>query len=163
VDVKGTASAEFIEFQSSRKFIVLEQDFTGVIPAKITEQSIQLVKGADQEGVIIIPVLKGVLPVEASRTEVDVTRIRAAAEKALTIHPIVLLRESDVPEAIVRSIFDSETKDLRTKAFEYFLQIFSQRHSREEAEKISRIAISLVEPITKKQEEKVKQTIEELL
>jgi F0F1-type ATP synthase delta subunit len=52
---------------------------------------------------------------------------------------------------------------LKTKAFEYFLQIFSERHSREEAEKIACIAISLIEPLTKKQEEKVKQTLEELL
>jgi F0F1-type ATP synthase delta subunit len=52
---------------------------------------------------------------------------------------------------------------LKTKAFEYFLQIFSERHSKEEAEKISHIAVSLIEPLTKKQEEKVKQSMEELL
>jgi hypothetical protein len=63
----------------------------------------------------------------------------------------------------VRSIFESEFKDLKTKAFEYFLQIFSDRYSREEAEKIARSALSLIEPLTRKQEEKVKQTIEELL
>ena len=75
---------------------------------------------------------------------------------------VVMLRESEVSDEIVRSIFESEIKDLKTKAFEYFLQIFSERHSREEAEKISRIAVSLIEPLTKKQEEKVKETIEEL-
>jgi F0F1-type ATP synthase delta subunit len=73
------------------------------------------------------------------------------------------LRESEVSEELVRSIFESEVKDLKTKAFEYFLQIFSERHSKEEAEKISHIAVSLIEPLTKKQEEKVKQAIEELL
>ena len=93
----------------------------------------------------------------------DIASIRAAAEKALLVHPVVLLRESEVSEEIVRSIFESEFKDLKTKAFEYFMQIFSERHSREEAEKIARIAISLIEPLTKKQEEKVKQTLEELL
>jgi hypothetical protein len=74
-----------------------------------------------------------------------------------------MLRESAVSEEIVRSIFESEFKDLKTKAFEYFLQIFSDRYSREEAEKIARSALSLIEPLTKKQEEKVKQTLEELL
>ncbi|MDH5788848.1 MAG: hypothetical protein OEZ40_11210, partial [Candidatus Bathyarchaeota archaeon] len=73
------------------------------------------------------------------------------------------LRESEVSEEIIRSIFEGESKDLRTKAFEYFLQIFSERYSRDEAERIARIAVSLVEPLTKKQEEKVKQTIEEFL
>ncbi|MDH5792977.1 MAG: DNA repair exonuclease [Candidatus Bathyarchaeota archaeon] len=163
VDEKGTVSPEFIELESPRKFTVLEQDFTGVTPSKITELAVQLVKGADEDGVIIIPVLKGVLPAEASRAEVDVAQIRNAAEKALSVHPLILLRESEVSEEVVRSIFESEFKDLKTKAFEYFLQIFSERHSRDEAEKIARIAVNLIEPLTKKQEEKVKQTIEELL
>jgi hypothetical protein len=131
--------------------------------AKITDMAVQMVKGADEEGAVIIPVLKGVLPAEASRSEVDIARIRGATEKALLVHPIVLLKESAVSDEIVRSIFESEFKDLRTKAFEYFVQIFSERYSREEAEKIARSAIALIEPLTKKQEEKVKQTIEELL
>jgi hypothetical protein len=63
----------------------------------------------------------------------------------------------------VRSIFESEFKDLKTKAFEYFLQIFGERYSREEADKIARSAIALIEPLTRKQEDKVKQAIEELL
>jgi len=163
VDEKRTASPEFIELESPRKFTVLEQDFTGVTPSKITELAVQLVKGADEDGVIIIPVLNGVLPAEASRAEVDVAQIRNAAEKALLVHPLIQLRESEVSEELVRSIFESEFKDLKTKAFEYFLQIFSERYSREEAEKIARIAVNLIEPLTKKQEEKVKQTIEELL
>jgi exonuclease SbcD len=163
VDEKGTVTPEFIELESPRRFTVLEQEFTGVAPSKITELTVQLVKDADEDGIIIIPVLKGVLPAEASRAEVDIAQIRSAAEKALHVHPIVLLRESAVSEEIVRSIFESEFKDLKTKAFEYFLQIFSERYNREEAERIARIAVSLIEPLTKKQEEKVKQTIEETL
>ena len=163
VDEKGAVHPEFVQFQTARKFIVLDQDFNGIVPSKITEQAVQLVRGADEEGAIIIPILRGVLPAEANRSEVDVARIRAAAEKALLVHPVISLRESEVSEEIVRSIFESEIKDLKTKAFEYFLQIFSERHTSEEAERISRIAISLIEPLTKRQEEKVKQTIEELL
>jgi len=163
VDEKGKVSPEFIELESPRRFIVLEQDFTGLTPSKITETAVRLVKEADEDGVILIPVLKGVLPAEASRAEVDVAQIRSAAEKALFAHPLVLLRESEVSEEVVRSIFESEFKDLKTKSFEYFLQIFSERHSRDEAETIARIALSLIEPLTKKQEEKVKQTIEGLI
>ncbi|MEM3726554.1 MAG: DNA repair exonuclease [Candidatus Bathyarchaeia archaeon] len=163
VGEKGEVSLEFIELKSPRKFVVLEQDFTGITSSKITDLAVQLVKNADEEGVIIIPILRGVLPVEASRAEVDITKIRGAAEKALFVHPVVLLRESEVSEEMVRSIFESEFKDLRTKAFEYFLEIFSGRYSREEAEKIAHVALNLIEPLTKKQEEKVKQTLEELL
>jgi len=163
VDERGRFSPEFIGLDSPRKFVVIDQDFTGMNSAKITDLATQLVKSADEEGVIIIPVLKGTLPAEASRAEVDVARIRNAAEKALLVHPIIMLKESAVSEEIARSIFESEFKDLKTKAFEYFLQIFSDRYSREEAEKIARSAIALIEPLTKKQGEKVRQSVEELL
>jgi hypothetical protein len=92
-----------------------------------------------------------------------VAHIRTAAEKALLVHPVVLLKESAVSDEIVRSIFESEFKDLKTKAFEYFLQIFNDRYSREEAERIARSAIALIEPLTKKQEDKVREVVEELL
>jgi DNA repair exonuclease SbcCD nuclease subunit len=163
VNEKGAASTDFVELESPRRFIIVEQEFTGLSPSKITERAVQLVKDADKDGVIIVPVLRGVLPAEANRSEVDVAEIRAAAEKALLVHLVILLRESEVSEEIVRSIFESEFKDLKTKAFEYFLQIFSERFSREEAEKIARSAVSLIEPLTKKEEEKVKQTLEGLL
>ena len=163
VSEKGTVSTDFVELESPRRFIIIEQEFTGLNPSKVTERAVQLVRDADTDGAIIVPVLKGVLPAEASRSEVDVAQIRAAAEKALLVHPVVLLRESEVSEEVVRSIFESEFKDLKTKAFEYFLQIFSERYGREEAEKIARTAVGLIEPLTKKEEEKVKQTLEGLL
>lgn len=163
VNEKGKFSQELVELTSPRQFKVLEHDFSGLASAKITAIAIQLVRGADEEGAVVIPVLKGVLPVEASRAEVDIASIRSAAEKALLVHPVVLLKESAVSDEIVQSIFESEFKDLRTKVFEYFLKIFNERYSREEAEKIARSAIALMEPLTKKQDEKVKQTIEELL
>jgi DNA repair exonuclease SbcCD nuclease subunit len=163
VNEKGGVSPEFIELSSPRKFSILEQDFSGMTSAKIVDLAVQLVMGADEKGAIIILVLKGVLLAEASRAEVDIAQIRSAAEKALFVHPIVMLRESAVSDEIVRSIFESEFKDLKTKAFEFFLQIFSDRYSREDAEKIAHSAFSLIEPLTKKQDEKVKQTIEELL
>ena len=163
VNEKGKASPQFLRLESPRKFVVLDEDFSGVAPSKITELALQLVRGADEEGVIIVPVLRGVLPAEASRAEVDVAQLRSAAEKALLVHPVVLLRETEVSEEIVRSIFEAEFKDLKTKAFEYFLQIFSERYTSDEAGKIARVAVSLIEPLTKKEEEKVKQTLEELL
>jgi len=164
VDEKGKFSAEVIELKSPRTFVILEQEeFTGVNATKITERAVQMVRDADEEGAVIIPVLRGVLPAEASRAEVDLAQVRSAAKKALLVHPVVLLRESAVSEEIVRSIFESEFKDLKTKAFEYFLQIFAERYSREEAERVARSAISLIEPLVKKQDERVKQVFEELL
>jgi DNA repair exonuclease SbcCD nuclease subunit len=162
VNEKGDPSLQRIKLESSRRFKIFNQkDYTGMTPAKITEEIVQLVKDEDEDGVIIVPVIKGVLPAEANRNEVDLTKIRGAAERALLVHPIMRLKTSEVPEEVIQSIFEGELKDLRTKAFEYFLQIFAERYPRDEAEKIGRLAIALIEPLTQKEEEKVKQFLEE--
>jgi DNA repair exonuclease SbcCD nuclease subunit len=163
VNEKGQVKPEFKGLTASRKFVIIEQDFSGMPSAKITELAAQMVKDADSDGAVLIPLLKGTLPAEANRGEIDIGKIRNAAEKALLVHPIVLLKETAVADEIVRSIFESEFKDIKTKSFEYFLQIFMERYGREEADKIARGALSLIEPLTRKQDEKVKQTIEELI
>ena len=163
VDEKGQVKPEIIELTSPRKFVIMtEQDFTGMASAKITELAVQMVKDVDEEGIVIIPVLKGTLPSEASRTEIDIAKIRNAGEKALLVHPVILLKETAVSDEIVRSIFESGFKDFKTKAFEYFQQIFSDRYGKDKAEKIARGALRLIEPLTRKQDDKVKQAIEEL-
>lgn len=163
VDEKGVCSSEFVKLESPRKFVVLEEDFDSLSPEKITERTVRAVKEADEDGVIIVPVLKGILPVEASRSEVDLSQVRAAAGKALFVHPVVLLREKEVSDEVVRSIFESEFKDLKTKAIEYFVEVFSGRFGQVESEKMARAAVSLVEPLIKKQDEKVKQVLMELV
>ncbi len=162
VDEKGQVQPELIELDSPRRFVIAEQDFSGMSSAKITELATQMVRDSETEGAVIIPVLKGTLPPEASRTEIDVGKIRGAAPKALLVHPIVLLKETAVADEIVRSIFEGNFKDLKTKGFEYFVEIFSARYGKEEAEKIAKAALNLMEPLTRKQDDKVKQAIEEL-
>lgn len=163
VNHKGVPKLNRIGLEKPRRFVILKRNFGNVSPAKITETAAELVKEADQEGVIIIPVLEGVLPAEANRSEVDIAQIRNAAKKALLVRPISRLREIDVSEEVVRSIFEGELKDLKTKAFEYFLQIFNERHSEEEAEKISRLAVNLLEPLVRKDEDKVRDELETFL
>jgi len=163
VNEKGEAAPEPIDLSSPRRFVLAEQDFTGMSSAKITELAIQMVREADEEGAVVIPVLKGTLPAEANRTEIDIAKIRCAGEKALLVHPIILLKETSVSDEIVRTIFESGFKDLKTKAFEYFQQIFADRYGKEEAEKNSKAALNLIEPLIRKQDEKVKQVIEDLV
>jgi DNA repair exonuclease SbcCD nuclease subunit len=162
VSEKGEVQPELIELCSTRRFVILENDYTGMAASKITELATQMVREADCTDAVVIPLIKGTLPVEASRSEINLGKIRAAAQKALLVHPIVQLKETAVSDDAARSIFESEFKDLRTKSFEYFLQIFSERYGKEEAEKIAHGAVSLMEPLTKKQDDKVKQSIEEL-
>jgi exonuclease SbcD len=162
VDERGNVHPELVELTSPRRFVICDQDFSGMSSAKITELAVQIVKESDDEGAVIIPVLKGTLPAEDSRTEIDIAKIRRAGQKALIVHPIVQLKETAVSDEVVRSIFESGFKDLRTKAFEYFLQIFKERYGKEDAEKIAKNALSLIEPLNRKQDEKIKQIIEEL-
>ncbi len=162
VDEKGQVTPELIELTSPRKFVILEYDYSGMASAKITEQAVQMVKEADEADAIIIPVLKGTLPAEASRSEIDVPKIRAAAQKALLVHPIVQLKETVVSDEVVRSIFEGEFKDLKTKAYEYFVQIFADRYGKEDAEKIAHGALNLIASLSRKQDEKIKATIEEM-
>lgn len=163
VNEKGVPELHRIKLETPRRFIVLDHDYTGLTPTKITEKAVQLVKEADEDGAVIIPILKGLLPAEAGRGEVDLAKIRETAEKALIVRPLLRLRETEVPEEVIRSIFEGGLKDLKTKAFEYFLEIFSERYTREEAEKIARCAVDLLEPLVRGDENKAKEALEEFL
>jgi DNA repair exonuclease SbcCD nuclease subunit len=160
VNENGVPTINRIKLETPRRFIVLEPDYTGMMPAKIAELATQLVRENDEEGAVIVIVLKGVMPTTANRAEVDLAQIREAAKKALFVYPILRLREEEIPEEVIRSIFEGGLKDLKTKAFEYFVQIFADRYSRDQAEKIARLAVNILEPLTRKDEKKVKKEIE---
>ena len=164
VEVNGKDDIEInrIRLESPRRFKVLESDFTGYSPRRITEKAAEIVKENDEPGVILIPVLKGTLPAEASRSEIDLARIRNAAEQALLVRPVILMREESLPPEIVQSIFQSNIKNLKMKAFEYFNEFFSKRYGKKRAEKIARLAVELVQPLVKGDDENVKSLLEEI-
>jgi DNA repair exonuclease SbcCD nuclease subunit len=161
VNEKGAPKLNRIKLETPRRFIILDHDFSGSTPLKITDEATRLVREADEAGAVIIPVLRGVLPAEAGRWEVDLAKIRSAAEKALLVRPLLQLRQTEVSEEVIRSIFRGELKDLKTKAFEYFLEIFLDRYAREESERIARLAVDLIEPLVRKEETRVKEALEE--
>ncbi|MCW4015848.1 MAG: DNA repair exonuclease [Candidatus Bathyarchaeota archaeon] len=163
VSKTGKPKLERINLDTPRRFIVLEQTYTGLTPSKITEAAVQLVKDNDEPEAIIVPVIKGVLPAEAGRGEIDLAKIRSASKKALLVHPVLRLRETEISEEIIRSIFGGDIKDLKTKAFEYFFEIFKENYNREESEKIARLALDLIAPLVDKREIKVKEKLEEFL
>ncbi|UCH31991.1 MAG: DNA repair exonuclease [Candidatus Bathyarchaeota archaeon] len=163
VNEKGHAECQHIKLEKTRRFSIFKIDYSGMVPSRISEAVVRQIKEIDDEDIIIVPILEGTLPAEASRSEISVTAIRNAAKKALLVHPIIRLKETEIPEEVVRSIFEGELKDLKTKAFEYFLQVFSERYSRDEAENIARLSLNLIEPLTRKDEAKVKEKLEEYL
>ncbi len=161
VNEKGVPKLHRIKLETPRRFIILDHDYSGLTPKEITEKAVQLVREADEDGAIVVPVLKGVLPSEAGRAEIDITKIREVAKKALLVRPLLRLTETEVSEEVIRSIFEGELKDLKTKAFEYFFEIFLERYAREEAEKVARLAVNLIDPLVRKEETMVKEALEE--
>jgi len=162
VEVQGDGDLEInrIKLESPRRFIILDRDYTGLNPQRITELAVQSVMDSDEPGAVIIPILRGTLPVESTRREIDLAEIRKAAEKALLVHPVVQLKEKGIPDEVIRSIFEGEMKDFKTKAFEYFLQFFSQRHSAEEAMRNARLASDLIHLLVRGDEGKVREFLE---
>ncbi len=160
VNEKGKASFQIIKLEKQRRFLILDDDYSGMTPTKITEKATRRVEDSDEEGVIIVPVLKGTLPAEVSRGDVDIVQIRNAGSKALLVHPVNRLTETEIPEDVMQSIFEGHLKDLKTKAYEYFLHIFSEHHPKSEAERIARLSLELIDPLTRKDEKKARETLE---
>jgi len=152
-----------IRLESPRPFIVLDNDYTGLKPSRITELAVQSVRRNDEPGAVIVSVLKGVLPAESNRREIDLIRIRNAAEKSLLVRPVLQMRESSIPEEVVRSIFDGKLEDLRAKAFEFFSQFFSQRYPKDEAERYAHLALDMIPSLTQNDEGKVRGLLEAAL
>lgn len=163
VNKNGKPKLERILLETPRKFVILEQTYTGLTPSKITEAVVQLVQENDEPEAIIVPVIKGVLPAEAARGEIDIAKIRNTGKKSLLVHPVLRLRETEISEDIIRSIFGSDMKDITTKAFEYFFEIFCESYNRTESEKIARLAVDLISPLKEKRELKVKEKLEAFL
>ena len=159
----GVPTLHRVKLESPRPFIVLDQDYTEMPPAQIVESVVRRIREVDRDGVVIVPILRGVLPMGASRGEIDLVRIREAAERALLVHPMLLLREREVPEEVVRSIFEGEMRDLRTKAFEYFRELFTSRYGEAEAERVAKLALEILEPLARGDEERVKEELERFI
>jgi DNA repair exonuclease SbcCD nuclease subunit len=163
VNKSGTPKIDRVILESPRRFVILRQSFTNLTPAQITETVVKLVKENDIPDAILVPVIRGVLPVEVGRGEIDLAKIRQAAKKALLVHPVLRLTETEIPDDVIRSIFNSEMKDMKTKSYEYFTQIFSESYSRTESDKIARLAYDLLNPLVSKHDKQVKDKLEEFL
>lgn len=163
VQVRQISDVEInrVEMETPRLFKILEKDYTGLTPEKIAELAADMVKEADEPGAVIVPVLKGTLPAESTRREIDLPRIRSAAEQALIVRPLVSMSEMGIPEETIRSIFEGEMKDLKAKSFEYFVQFFSKRFKPEDAEKMAHLALDLIQLLVKGDEEGPKSLLEE--
>jgi len=161
VDEEGKIGIDRIRLESPRRFKILEEDYTGLTPQKITQLATELVRESDEPGAVIVPILKGTLPAESSRREVDVAKIRNAAQEALIVRPSFLMKEMGISEERIRSIFEGEMKDIKAKSLEYFVEFFSQRYEEKQAIRNAHLAQDLVQLLVRGDEESARERLEE--
>lgn len=163
VKVNGNkeVDVERIKLTSSRPFLVVTHDFSGEIPSKITEEAVGLIKASDTQDALLVMILEGVLPSEAHRADVNLAKIRNATTKALHVHVVNKLEEIGISEEVRRTIFGT-AKDIKVKAYEYFLKIFSERHSEKDARRYAKTAIELIDPLLLERKDEVKELLEGL-
>ncbi|MEM3736499.1 MAG: DNA repair exonuclease [Candidatus Bathyarchaeia archaeon] len=147
---------ERIKNESARPFRVLEKEFSGMLPDKITEEACRLLAENDGEGDVIILILRGLLPTSAKRSQIDIPKIISIPKKALYVKVLNQLIEV----AAEKTLKLRETRELKTLAYNYFLDAFSKRMGEEEGKKIATCAIDLLEPLLSGEEPKVKAILE---
>ena len=73
------------------------------------------------------------------------------------------MKEVGIPEETIRSIFEGEMRDLKTKSFDYFVQFFSQRYIEAVAQKNAHLALDMIQFLVEENEEKVRELLEAFL
>ena len=161
VSADKDVEVERIGLEGVRKFVVFEEDITGLEPSEATKHLIERVKALDERGAIIVPVIVGKLPPGALRSDIDLGAIRMACQLALAVRPVVKVEEAGLEEipALVE-----EREDLRARAFRYFLEAFKNRELWGlKPEELARVAVEILDPLLAGDKGKVKELLEGLL
>ncbi len=149
---------ERIKLEGVRKFLVFEEDITGLAPQEATKHLVERVKAMDERGAVLVPVITGELPPGASASEIDLAAIRMAAELTLTVRPVLRVVEAELPEVTVLE----EKEDLKARAYRYFVEIFKAR-GLGEPEKLAEAAVELIEPLLAGDEKRAREILEGLM
>ena len=151
------------ELTSPRRFVVVEQDFTGMSSAKITELAIQMVKEADEEGAVVIPVLKGTLPAEGKpHRNRHSKNPQLQAKKRCLFTQLFCSKKPLFQTKLCVPFLKADLRTLKPKRSSISCRFLQNGTAKKKLKKSQIAALSLIEPLTRKQDEKVKQTIEEL-
>ncbi len=158
VSADKDVDVERVKLESPRKFVVFEEDISGLSPAEATKRVAEHVRAVDERGAVIIPIIRGRLPPGALRSEIDLAIIRGASELALTVRPVMRVEEAELPALAI----PSERADIRQRAYRYFVEVFKGKGV-EKPEKLAEAAIELIELLLADDEEGVRKVLEGLV
>jgi len=149
-----------IKLESPRKFVVFKEDCTGLNPNEIARRIIERIKGLDEPEIVLIPILLGRLPKGVMRDEINLTKIKKAAKKALIVRPILKILEAKSKIEEFHTIL--EVEDLKSKVQPYLIEIFKERGVRN-PDVLARAALELIDPLIKGDDATVKRILEGLV
>ena len=160
VSADKEVEVERIRLEGTRKFVVFEEDVTGLSPSEASRQLAERVRALDERGAVIVPVITGKLPPGALRSDIDLALVRSAAELALAVRPVVKVEEAELEEL---PYIIEEREDLRARAYRYFLEAFRNRCPEGmDPEKLAKTAIEILDPLLSGDKEKVRSLLEGL-
>ena len=157
VSASKDVEVERVRLESTRKFVVFEEDITGMSPPEATSFLVDRVRAMDEKGAILVPIITGELPPGASLSEIDLATIRMAASLALAVRPVLRVTEAELPEVGYLG-----EEGVRQRAFRHLVEIFKGKGV-EEPEKLAEAAIELVEPLLTGDEKRVREILEGLV
>jgi len=153
---------ERIRLEGTRKFVVFEEDITGLSPSEATEYLIGRIKALDERGAVLIPIVVGELPPGAMRSEIDLSALRSAAKLALAVRPVMKVVEAGLDE-IIPAVLE-EREDLRARALRYFQEAFRARELKGlDPDELARVALEILDPLLSGDKEKVRELLEGLI
>jgi len=153
-----TPEVERVKNETARPFTVLEKDLSDTPSDKITEEACSLLAENDREGEVLILILKGQLPIGGKRSQINIPKITATSKKALHVKVLNQLVEAAKPEALLKF---REARELKTVAYNYFLEVFSKRSGEDAGRKLAKTAVDILEPLLSGEETKVEALLEE--
>ncbi|RLI12555.1 hypothetical protein DRO33_02495 [Candidatus Bathyarchaeota archaeon] len=151
---------ERVRIERARKFVVFEEDVTGLSPSEASRRVAERVRALDERGAVIVPIITGSLPPGVLRSDLDISLVRSAAELALTVRPVVRVEEAEIEE--LPSIIEGR-ENLRSRAYKYFIEVFRSRAPEGlKPEELARVAVDLIEPLLSGDKNRVRELLEGL-
>lgn len=163
VSVDGSARVDIkrTQVERARPFDIVEVDGTGKKATEIMRLAREAVRSRDGDGKVIALILRGTLPTDVRKVEINSAEIKSAAKRALHARVSNQMFETRMTEEMKRKIIEYKPEDLMKRAYRYMVGALRETEGKE-AERIATIATKLVDPLKRRDERQVLELLEKL-